>query len=178
MSNDSKKWLSEYESFLNSERAPVPQDISQRTLSTIERSMRPPVWTVFLKLLGIHLAVGSLSLSVCHQFGMNPFSTEMSLDRWVMAMWGHSTCMVICGVLFTGLSFLCAGYFLSLEEVQALKRTEWVQISALAGVSLTVFALCGAELALTFAGLWLFGALLGGFIATETVWKLRVQSLS
>lgn len=173
MSEDGKKWLSEYEAFLKADGTAVPNEVSNQTLSTMEKLINPSVWIVFLKLLGIHLAVGSLSLSVCHQFGMNPFGTEMSLDRWFMAMWGHNTCMIICGVLFTSLSFLCAGYFLTIEEFRALRSTGFIQTLGLGVVSLTIFAVCGAELALTFAGLWLLGALIGGFLATETVWKLK-----
>lgn len=81
--------------------------------------------------------------------------------------------MIGCGVLFVGASFLTAGYFLTIEEVKTLRRTEFLQTLALGSVSLAIFAIAGAELALTFAGLWLLGALVGGFIATEAVWRLK-----
>lgn len=173
MSDSNKKWLSEYEAFLKADQAIVPSKTTGKVFSVMKKLICPSPWLVFFKLISIHLAVGFLSLSVCHQFGMNPFGTEMSLDKWFMTMWGHHTCMIICGVVFTSFSFLSAGYFLTIEEMNALRRTEFIQTLGLGAVSLAIFAAFGAELALTFAGLWLLGALIGGFIATETAWKLK-----
>ncbi len=171
--NDPKEWMKEYSEFLNAEEVRVPRELNQKVLGNIQSLLNPSAWMVFAKLLGIHLVIGSLSLSVCHQFGMNPFKTEASLADWVMAQWGHGACMIFCGVLFITLSFLTAGYFLTIEEVKALKRTEFIQSLALGIVSLLIFSFFGAELALTFAGLWLLGVLVGGFVATEAVWKLK-----
>jgi hypothetical protein len=90
-----------------------------------------------------------------------------------MTKWGHNACMIFCGFLFVGLSFLSAGYFLSIEEVRALRRTEFLQTFALGVVSLSIFTAFGAHIALILAGLWLLGAFVGGFLATEAVWKLK-----
>ena len=85
--------------------------------------------------------------------------------------------MIFCGVLFVSLSLSAAGIFLTIEETKALKRTEFLQALSLGVISLGIFAAVGAELALTFAGLWLLGALIGGFVATEAIWKLKSSSL-
>jgi hypothetical protein len=69
---------------------------------------------------------------------------------------------------------LAAGYFLSAEEVRALRRTEFLQILALGIFSLLVFAVFGTELALAFAALWLLGAVIGGYLAFEAAWRLRI----
>ena len=167
--------MNEYSEFLNAKESPVPQELNQKVLGSIQALLNPNAWNVFAKLLGIHLVVGFFSLAVCHQFGMNPFGTTRSLSDWFMDMWGHSVCMIGCGVIFVGFSILAAGYFLSVEEVKALKRTEFLQTLALGVVSLIVFAAFGTELALTFAGLWLLGALIGGYLATEATWKLKVR---
>jgi hypothetical protein len=90
-----------------------------------------------------------------------------------MSMWGHGTCMILCGGLFLSVSILSAGYFLTIDEIRALKKTEFIQSLALGAISLTLFALVGAELAVKFAGLWLFGALVGGYVATEAVWRVK-----
>jgi hypothetical protein len=175
--NDPKEWMKEYGEFLAADIR-VPRDLSERVLTQVHELLHPSAWVVFAKLLGIHLVVGFLSLSVCHQFGMNPFGTQYSLADWLMVQWGHSTCMIGCGVLFVGLSFLSAGYFLSIEEVRALRRTEFLQTFSLGAVSLAIFAAFGADVALSFAGLWLLGGLIGGFLATEAVWKLRTAQPS
>jgi hypothetical protein len=165
--------LTEYEAFLQEDNATVPVFLSEKTLGRVKTLLNPSPWIVFLKLLGIHIGVGFLSLSVCHQFEMNPFGTDVSLANWFMAMWGHGVCMVFCGVMFVGTSILAAGLLLSVEELRALKRTEFLQTLALGTTSLAVFGFFGAELAFTFAGLWLLGALIGGFVATEVAFKLR-----
>jgi hypothetical protein len=167
------EWLDEFNEFVSQENVEVPVSLSERVLDRMESLINPDPKNVFAKILGIHLIVGFLSLAVCHQFDMNPFGTSFSLESVFMKMGGHNVCMIFCGVLFVGLSLSAAGFFLSIEEVRALKRTEFLQALSLGVISLGIFAFAGAELALTFAGLWLLGALIGGFVATETVWQIK-----
>jgi hypothetical protein len=171
--NDPKNWLKEYEQFLNVDEARVPAPLKQSVLASIHSLLHPSAWLVFAKVLGIHLIVGFLSLSICHQFDMNPFGTDRSLADWFMSSWGHSACMIFCGVLFVSLSIITAGYFLTIEEFRVMRGTEFMLAFALGGVSLLIFHFAGAGLVLTFAGLWFLGALVGGVAATETVWLLK-----
>jgi len=173
--NQSKdnEWLQDYEEFINSDGAEVPKEIKDRVFNKIQKLINPNAMIVFLKILGIHIGVGFLSLSVCHQFGMNPFNTEKSLADLMMSVAGHHFCMFGCGVLFVSLSLFAAGYFLTMEEINALKRTEFLQTLVLGLISLGLFAAFGAELAVGIAGIWLLGGLIGGFAATEVVWRLK-----
>lgn len=167
------EWLRDYEEFINSDGSVVPEDLKNKVFNKIQKLINPSAMMVFLKILGIHLGVGFLSLSVCHQFGMNPFNTERSLADLMMSMGGHHFCMFGCGVLFVSLSLFAAGYFLTIEEVNALKRTELLQALVLGVISLGLFAAFGAELAVGIAAIWLVGGLIGGFAATEAVWRLK-----
>ena len=54
--------------------------------------------------------------------------------------------------------------------------TEFLQVFALTGTSLAIFWVVGAELAFKFVVLWFLGMLVGGFLANETVWKLKTMS--
>jgi len=173
--NDPKEWMNDYSEFLGAEEVRVPRKLNQKVLTNIQSLLNPSAWVVFAKLLGIHFVVGFLSLGVCHQFGMNPFGTTRSLSDWFMNMWGHNICMIGCGVIFVSFSILAAGCFLSVEEARALRRTEFLQILALGLFSLGVFAVFGTELALTFAGLWMVGALIGGYLATEATWRIKTR---
>lgn len=173
--NDPKEWMNEYSEFLNTEEIRIPKALNQKVIGNIHALLNPSPWSVFAKLLGIHLVVGFFSLAICHQFGVNPFGTTRSLSDWFMEMWGHSICMIGCGITFMSFSIFGAGYFLSVEEVKALRRTEFLQTFSLGIVSLVFFAAFGTELAVTFAGLWLFGALIGGFLATEATWKMKTR---
>ncbi len=173
-------WLKEYEEFLGSDPVEVPPSVAAKVAAHMKQLLDPSPWLVFAKILAIHTVVGFLSLAICHQFELNPFHTSRSIADWFMTVGGHSVCMIGCGVLFVGLSILSAGYFLTLEETRALRRTGFPQSFALASISLVLFATVGAQLALTFAGLWLLGALIGGYVATEAVYKVkyaRIQRL-
>ncbi|MFZ3228926.1 MAG: hypothetical protein WA160_01885 [Pseudobdellovibrio sp.] len=167
------EWLKDYEEFVNSEGSAIPEHVKLRVFNKIQKLINPSPLLVFLKILGIHLAVGFLSLSVCHQFGMNPFNTEKSLADLMMSVGGHHFCMFGCGVLFVSLSLFAAGYFLTIEEVNALKRTEFLQTLVLGIISLGLFAAFGAEIAVGISAVWLVGGLIGGFAATEAVWRLK-----
>lgn len=80
---------------------------------------------------------------------------------------GHGFCMVACGTLFISLSIFLAGFFLTIEETKALRKTEFLQTLSLGLISIGLFMAVGAEVALTFGGLWILGGLIGGFAATE-----------
>ncbi len=175
--NNQKK-IAEYKKFLDSKEAPVPAAISGKIFLQIHELLNPSAWSVFLKIFGIHAAVGFMSLSVCHQFGMNPFGTTRSLDQWLMTMMDHGTCMIVCGVLFLSTSIITAGYFLTVEEVRALKRTSFLQTLGLGILSLVIFAALGAEMAALFSVLWLFGSLAGGYAATEVIWFLKKKTFA
>lgn len=167
------EWLNEYQDFLDEDVAPIPRTVKDNVYSQIQKLINPKAFHVFLKILAFHFGVGFLSLSVCHQFGINPFNTEKSLAEVMMSFGGHNFCMIGCGILFVSLSVLVAGLFLTVEEVNALKRTEFLQTLSIGIISLALFAIVGTELALGIAGLWLLGGLVGGFFATEAVWRLK-----
>ena len=172
-SHKDKQWLKEYEEFMNLDATPVPQELTKSVFSKMQALLNPSAWTIFAKILGIHLIIGTLSLSICHQFGVNPFQTQSSIADWLMKVGGHGFCMVGCGIIFLSLSFMTAGYFLSIEEVRVLRKTEFLQVTALGLFSLGLFVALGAQLALTIAGLWLVGGILGGFVTTEVAWHLK-----
>ncbi len=169
------EWLNDYQDFLNSE-VKVPKEVNVKVLSSMQQLINPSAWSVFFKLLVIHFVTGFLSLSVCHQFGLNPFNTEHSLADWLMKVGGHHFCMMGCGTLFVGISILTAGYFFTLEEIKALKRTEFLQNLSIGLISLGLFTAFGVEFILSIAGLWLLGGLVGGFVATAAMLKLKTVS--
>lgn len=173
---DPKNEMKDYSEFLNADILHIPAELEQKVLGRVQKLLHPSAWSVFAKLLGIHSVVGFLSLSVCHQFGMNPFGTESSISDWFMEMGGHSVCMIVCGITFVSFSIFSAGYFLTIEEVRTLKRTEFLQILSLGVLSIALFSVFGSGLALTVGGLWLLGALIGGCLATEATWKMKMRT--
>lgn len=168
-----ENWLKDFEEFMNGDPVPVPLDASNGVQNRISKLMNPSSWTVFFKILGVHSIVGLFSMAICHQFEMNPFNTSFSLADWFMHVGGHNVCMLGCGFFFIATGIGVSGYFLSIEEIRALRRTEFPQTFALGVASIALFAVFGAELALTFTGLWLLGGLVGGYLATEILWKIK-----
>lgn len=173
MKNQNQDWLTDYSEFLNSNQTTVPKDLTTDVLAKMERLLRPSALSVFAKMFFIHLITGFLSFAICHQFELNPFKTSHSLSDLFMDIGGHGFCMVACGVLFISLSIFLAGFFLTIEETKALRRTEFLQILALGIMSLGSFIAVGAEVALTLGGLWIIGGLIGGLTATEILWKVK-----
>lgn len=171
MKTDKEAWLKEYTEFVKSDGAAVPAEI----FKSLKSKLFPSPWKVFGKILGIHSVVGFLSLGICNQFGLNPFGTEHSLMNWFMRVGGHNFCMVACGVFFMTTTYLIANMILNLEELETIRRYEWLQTGVLGLVSLAAFYFFGAELIATFAGLWILGAFIGAFAAIEGSYRLRRQ---
>ena len=165
-------WLEEYQLFVHSDQT-VPKAVENQVLDEMTALIQPKPVHVFMKLLGIHFVVGNLTLSICHQFGINPFNTSFSIGDWFMSMWGHNICMTLCGTLFLGSTLFAAGFLLTIEELRTLKGTEIIQSLSLSLVSLGIFAFLGAQIAFSIGALWILGSLVGGFVAIETIWNFR-----
>lgn len=171
--NQNQDWLKEYSEFLAAEKTTVPTEVTTQVLSKVKQLLYPSALSVFSKILGIHIVTGFLSLAVCNQFGLNPFNMSHSLSDFFMDLGGHGFCMVACGTLFISLSIFLAGFFLTVEETKALRKTEFLQTLALGLISIGLFMAVGAQVILTFGGLWILGGLIGGFAATEILWQLK-----
>lgn len=130
-----------------------------RLLSRVQTELQPQSTLIFAKLLGTHSIVGTLSLGICDQFGMNPFRTGFSLANYFMKF-GHSFCMLMCGFLFLGLSVLTTTYLLSPDERISLRSHLGIQSLLLAFFSLGVFFALGAEITVTIGSLWILGGLI------------------
>lgn len=168
MKRTEREWLDDFREFIDADKSPVPADISERILGRVRSDLNPSAWIVFAKLLSIHLVVGTLSLAVCNQFGLNPFHTGFSLADYFMKF-GHSTCMVLCGVLFISLTVALGRFFLRGEELLVLSRNAFLQVFGLSVLSLVAFIGFGAEVVAGIGLLWFLGAMLGGVIMTKAV---------
>lgn len=167
---EKENWMKEFSEF---EQA--SSEVPAGLFSSLTAKLFPNPWKVFGKVAGLHVLVGTFSLAICNQFGLNPFNTPYSLADLFMKTAGHSFCMVGCGIVFVSLTYVLANIFLTLEELESIRKYEWLQIGILSMGSLAAFYFLGAELVGTFAGLWLAGALVGGFLAIEGSFRFRKQ---
>lgn len=169
MKFDKESWLKEYAEFVELNTASA----SDHIFKNINNRLFPNPLKVFGKIVAIHTVIGFLSLAICNQFNLNPFGTSVSLMDWFMRVGGHSFCMVACGVFFMTTTYLLANVFMNLEELDAIRRYQWLQSGVLGLISLFAFYFFGAELVVTFALLWFAGAILGALIAIEGSYHMR-----
>lgn len=172
MKRNEREWIEEFKSFVDSDDADIPKDLSRTILSKVKSDLNPSVWRVFGKLLAIHVFVGTLSLGICSQFGLNPFGSPISLADYFMRF-GHSACMVFCGFLFIGLTIILAGLFMSREEFYVLSKNAVLQTFGISIFSLVMFIVFGAEVVLWIGILWMFGAMVGGVSSAKILLSLR-----
>ncbi|QQR81264.1 MAG: hypothetical protein IPJ69_03760 [Deltaproteobacteria bacterium] len=168
---DEKNWQTEFQEFLESQAncSEVPKTLFEK----VKNRIFPNPWVVFGKVMLIHAIFGLLSLSVCNQFGLNPFGTDFSLSHWFMKMGGHELCMSLCGVTFMASTYAFSNVFLTLEELESVRRHEWLQTGIFSLISLAAFYFFGAQLVATVTFLWLLGAFIGGILSVESSYYLR-----
>lgn len=166
---DPKEWAEEFKSFLNAPEVKPPQHVQEAIFKYVKKDLNPDLWSVFAKLGGIHVFVGSLSLLICEQFGMGRGSAIMD----AFMGYGPMICMAFCGALFLGLTSLVAGFALSNSELMKVRKSGYSPIAALGVTSLIVFFCFGASIALNFAVAWLVGAILSGIVVTEISLGMR-----
>ncbi|MBK7959914.1 MAG: hypothetical protein IPK04_00995 [Bdellovibrionales bacterium] len=173
-SKEREALMKEFAEFSQSPSAGIESSIAHSHLfEGIKGRLFPNPWKVFGKIALIHGVVGFLSLGICNQFGLNPFNVSYSLADFFMKTAGHSFCMVACGVLFLATTYFFSNLFLTLEELESVRRYEWLQLGTLTLASLGGFYFLGAELVGVFVGFWLLGALIGGVISIEGSLFLR-----
>lgn len=154
--------LHEFREFVKSDSS-VPQELSEKILRFVRNDLSPTSFYVFSRILLIHLFVGTLSLAICDQFGVNPFNTSFSLTYYFIKA-GHGVCMTLCGFLFLSLTTGASWLILDTNEFLVLKQNTFLQIFFLSFLSLGFFLLLGAKIIFTAAVFWLTGAVLGGIV--------------
>lgn len=169
--NDKEEWLKEFTEFSNIDAKNV--EVPGSIFLNLRHRLFPNPWIVFGKVAVLHFIVGFLSLAICNQFGLNPFQTEQSLTDWFMRMGGHNLCMLLCGAFFMATTYLLANFLLTLEELESVRRYEWLQTGVTGLVSIAAFYFFGAELVATLVALWIAGALIGGFLSIEGSYLIR-----
>lgn len=172
---DRKEWLNDFNEFCNDAGSvQAPPELYKK----LKLRLFPNPWKVFSKVALIHGVVGFLSLGICNQFGLNPFNTTYALNDLFMEIAGHHFCMLACGVLFISTTYFFSNIFLTIEELEAIRKYEWLQLGILSFTSLASFYFFGAELVGTFVGLWLLGAITGGIASIEISFKIRQSALT
>ncbi|MBC7386164.1 MAG: hypothetical protein H7301_08410 [Cryobacterium sp.] len=173
MKNDdfSKQTHQQFLEFMGTGQAIVPKMLSESVLGRIQTQLNPSPFSVFVKLATIHFIVGFATLAMCPQFGIS-LTSSMGLMQYLM-QYGESVCMLGCGTVFMGVSFLVASLVLRPEEVKVLRRNRVLQISVLASLSLGGIILAGGEVELPTGMAWALGTIIGGSSLLQIGWTMR-----
>ncbi len=161
----------EFQAFLQAEEARPPQGLSEHILSQVHGDLHPSAWKILGKLSLIHLVVANLTLLFCPQFGVG-WTKHLGLLSALMNL-GHTVCMASCGMIFVGLSLLAASLLLYPEELRALRKKAAFQVASISLLSLAVLICFGATMVWTVGLAWFGGALLGGLVSVELVFRTR-----
>lgn len=165
---------SEFRDFISAPEKQPPVELSAKVLKDAGAYLNPPLPEVFSKLGVIHAVVGALTLLVCPQFGISPRGAEFVGMMALFMKFGHVGCMLGCGAFFLGTSELVASLCLRPEEVLVMRRNRWLQAAGLTCASAAVLVALGGSLELWLAAAWLAGSLLGGMVALELGWGMRL----
>lgn len=167
----SKEWMNELSEFISVEPVQPPKALSELITGRVHEDLNPVLWKVFLKLTFIHALVGGVTLAFCPQFGFG-LTSGMGLMGLFMRF-GNEACMVGCGAVFMGGSLLVASLALKTAEVRVIRRTEILQVSLLAFLSIGVFICTGSEAIEGLTLFWVMGSVIGGLGTFELGLKFR-----
>jgi hypothetical protein len=151
----------DYVDFLLNDKDSAPQKLQNQIMSLVESDLSPKASNVFIKLCLIHTLSAMATLSVCPQFGFRLVGQGMGLMHYFMSL-GSYGCLMACGALFMGTSFMGAALLLKKEEFKTLYQYKFLQISLIVFLSLGIFMLspeARMEIFSTLTLAWLVGAL-------------------
>jgi len=167
----------EYHEFMSADSLQPPTHLTQQILQNVHQDFNPSLFHVFTKMGFIHLAMGTLTLVACPQFGIKfNFLAGEGLMA-VFMTWGPVACTLACGAFFLGGSLLLTGLISRPEEVRVLRQSRYSLVTLLAGLSWLLFAMLGEAAPLSEAILWILGAYVAGIVAGEIGAKLRYWML-
>ena len=168
----SQEWIQEFNEFVEADSIQPPKHLAESIVTRVRADLNPSSWLVFAKLSAIHAVMGFITLLFCPQFGFG-FTDGMGLMALFMRF-GDQACMLGCGAVFMGGSLLTASLVLRPEEVLTIRKTELLQISTLALLSIGVFICTGTGVIAGLGLFWVLGSIIGGLGTFEFGWRLRL----
>ncbi len=153
-----------------------PEALSRKILDQVRRDLHPHPGKVFARLLWIHILVSCMTLSVCPQFGLRIWGNGMGLMEVFMNL-GPYGCLLACGSFFVGSSILVASIWIRPEELKVLRKSVFLQVSALALLTLGFFVMLDREMILRFSLVWVLGFVMTGVSLIELVAFFRLGRL-
>lgn len=168
-----KTWASEFIEFLESEPVQAPQVISENIHKEVARSLHLPLWQILLKVGTIQTVVALATLLVCPQFEID-FVVMGHNDAHLKALLGETAYMGLCGTIFLGSGTLLASLLLKVEELRAIKKTQYPYIFLVSVFALLIFYKFGVPSRTADYAAWFTGAFLGSIAVFEMIKGVKI----
>lgn len=150
----------DFKEFIHSHKSPSLQ-LDQQILASQKRLGRRNKLTLFFKVTLLHLIAGIITLSICPQFGWNPFNIGHDLSQFFM-QYGMWACGLFCGSIFIGTGSILKYAFLDLKKLAPHQHQLLRNTSIISFIYLCLLMVIGKDahfISIEFALSWFIGAL-------------------
>ncbi len=172
--------LKDYKSFLKDSKNPG-SELDRAVSEMVAEDLRWLPRITFVKTLSAHWLAGLVTLSICPQFGWNPFDTWVHLPH-VFMKYGMWACGLFCGVIFMALGASATRIILGANERVYMARRSSIFALLMSSLSMGALMLLarnssGADIFFTesFISFWVIGAFVFDW-ATLKGWFSRYRS--
>ncbi|MDT8317079.1 MAG: hypothetical protein RQ824_03675 [bacterium] len=169
-----EEWGEEFLEFINAEEVDPPEALSEKVQDEVGRNLTPPIWKILLKFGLIQFAVSFMTLLFCPQFELDLGLIKHD-DAHSKVLLGEAGYMALCGVIFLGSGSLLASMLLRVEELRALKKTEYLYLFLASAVALMIFRQLGSPAIQASYAAWFSGAFGGSAAAFEIIKRLKLN---
>ena len=160
--------------FMNATAPQPPRWIGDELALAVRKDLEPGWAGLWAKLVGLHLVSGGFSLWICPQFGVGGDDHASRVMRLLMP-YGEVACAAGCGAVFSLITALAAGLFLTGDERRVVAASELWVFSALMSLSWGALMLAGgAGASWSFSLVWILAAIVGSQSVFATVRRLAL----
>ncbi len=171
-----KKYVNEereFMEFIEAESTEPPIALSEVIHKAVARDLKLMIWKVLLKFGVIQSAVALISLFVCPQFELD-LGLIRHGDAHLKALLGELGYMALCGAIFLSSGAVLATITLRVEELRAIKKSEYLYLFLASALALMIFWYLGTPSVFASYAAWFAGAFGGSMAAFEVVKSLRL----
>jgi hypothetical protein len=150
----------DFQDFIQSQESPAKK-LDRSVIGLIKQELDPNPWIVFSKLALVQGFIGLITMLFCPQFEFS-LTANHGLFHFFHHHFGEQGCMVACGSVFLGTGAIFASYLLNAGEVRKIKESAFLYYSSIAGLSVALFLMAGAQIYFNLVIFWLAGSILSG----------------
>ncbi len=171
--NFDKNMMEEFINFVEADPVSPKATTDNSIHKMVEKSLNPPLWTIFAKFSCIETVAGLATLLICPQFNIGLGSHNRIFHSF------HSTMppilfFIVCGIFFVLLGAALAGLILSHDEIRKIKTSKYVYYASYSLTVYIIFVSLGTEVFLMSSIAWILGATVGNYVGFETISRMKM----